>query len=576
MATKRQRLKNKKKGNKKTRKNKKMVGGALPDEIEMLEFNNSKSKREESFDLLKGQMSHPPNRRRQHVGIQPMADNVLPAPSATGSQLPPAAAVSPPPPPPVPPHLPPPPPVAASEPPAVVVAVPNQQIAAAAPPAAPPAAAAPSYDPVQFKINVLDNTKKLGSMLDFTNNSRSLTSLENMPNLKGYADTINTYVEIHRIYNGMSAEDKVEFKEIISDNTIAYDKFINAMNTKKNQLSIATNVPKKKNETAEQIAKLTAELENKNEGKDGEEEEEDEEDGEEEDEEDGEEDGEEEDEEDGEEDGEEEEDEDGVSPDAPPTPVFDTESTYIVKPYTLKTNTEKKYVRIEIEGPNVRVDDSRIKTTAEWNEKRRNRLGLKPQENVNFPSFDGKIVFDVYENGKMRIRMNDGETKTINNGDELDAFKENDMKAKPPVATSNGYISTAVTATKTLIGNVGSKFKGFMVPGAAAPSAAPSDASLAAPAASPAASLAAPSGATTTTVVVPSDASLAAPAASLAAPSGATTTATTTTVVAPSDASLAAPAASPAASLAAPSGATTAATTTAVVAPPDAQSGTRL
>lgn len=114
----------------------------------------------------------------------------------------------------------------------------------------------------------------------------------------------------------------------------------------------------------------------------------------------------------------------GVSPDTTLTPDFDPTDTWtIVKPFEKKTDTDKNYVRIEIEGPKVKVGDQLITTTAEWNDARKIILGLNSQDDVKLPSFNGKIVFDVYTSGKMTIRMNNGETKTINNQAQLDHSK---------------------------------------------------------------------------------------------------------------------------------------------------------
>ena len=146
----------------------------------------------------------------------------------------------------------------------------------------------------------------------------------------------------------------------------------------------------------------------------------------------------------------------GVSPDTTPIPDFDgDDTTYIVKPFERKVDTDKKYVRIEIEGTSVNVGGERITTTAEWNDARKLILGFKPQQDVKLPSFDGKIVFDVYQNGKITVRMNNGETNTINNEAQLEAFKETDMKVKTLAAASKGYMSKA---TKGLINKVGSVF----------------------------------------------------------------------------------------------------------------------
>ena len=126
-----------------------------------------------------------------------------------------------------------------------------------------------------------------------------------------------------------------------------------------------------------------------------------------------------------------------LSPDTTPRPDFvDSDPWVLVDPYERKDDREKKYVRIEIEGEKVTINGELITTTGEWNDVRRSLLGLKPQEAVKLQSFNGKIVFDVYTNGKMTIRMNNGATKTINNQVELDAFKEKDMKAKPMAVVS--------------------------------------------------------------------------------------------------------------------------------------------
>ena len=189
----------------------------------------------------------------------------------------------------------------------------------------------------------------------------------------------------------------------------------------------------------------------------------------------------------------------GVSPDTTPIPDFDVDdTTYIVKPFKRKVDTDKDYVRIEIEGTSVKVGGERITTTAEWNEARKSILGLKPQQDVKLPSFDGKIVFDVYQNGKITVRMNNGETTTINNEAQLEAFKETDMKVKTLAAASKGYMSKATKGIINKVGSVFSKKTPGVVP-SGAPSAtvvpAPAPSTTVAPAPAPPAPAPAPPGA---------------------------------------------------------------------------------
>ena len=125
-------------------------------------------------------------------------------------------------------------------------------------------------------------------------------------------------------------------------------------------------------------------------------------------------------------------------------------------------------------------------------------LYIKPQQDVKLPSFDGKIVFDVYQNGKITVRMNNGETTTINNEAQLEAFKETDMKVKTLAAASKGYMSKATKGIINKVGSVFSKKTPGVVP-SGAPSAtvvpAPAPSTTVAPAPAPPAPAPAPPGA---------------------------------------------------------------------------------
>ena len=118
----------------------------------------------------------------------------------------------------------------------------------------------------------------------------------------------------------------------------------------------------------------------------------------------------------------------------------------------INNNNNTDFVSIVVEHDEITINGKLLTDNKleQWNTARQNILGMEEQSGISLPTFDGKIEFNVYPNGKLTIQINDGRVVYINNKTELEAFRTSLVK-KPLDKPSMLY--KPLNAIKSLFGS---------------------------------------------------------------------------------------------------------------------------